>query len=213
MARSTRRPRGIRVAGLLFTTRELLDLAAAWVAMGVAFTLFLFGPDVVSSPAVVELLAISMATVGLGFLLHELAHKVAAVRFGQVAQFRADYGMLFLAVMSGIIGFLFAAPGAVVHRGRITEREGGLIALAGPATNVVLALAFGALALVPALATVGRLGAAINAFLAAFNMVPVGPLDGRTVLDWSPAAFGAGMGVSLVLVYVFFVAGGVGLGI
>jgi Zn-dependent protease len=185
---------------LTFSTRELQDLAIAWVALGVAFAIFFAGGgsralSVLVGEGVVGPLLVSLVTAGLGFLLHELAHKVVAVRFDQVAEFRADYGMLFLAVMSALVGFLFAAPGAVHHRGRLTEREHGLIALAGPAVNGLLAVVFAPVYVAglflgsPLLSLVGGRGVAINLFLAAFNLVPFGALDGRTVLDWSTTAF------------------------
>ena len=191
---------GPRPGVLSFSQTEIRDLLAAWLALGVAFTFFLF-PDFAATllqgaiePATAGLaLALSLGTVGVAFLLHELAHKVVAVRFGQVAAFRADYGMLFLAIMAGLAGFLFAAPGAVVHRGRITKRENGLIALAGPVTNVALAVLFLPLSLVGGgfLAGVGSLAVSINVLLAGFNMIPFGPLDGRKVLDWNKAVFAA----------------------
>ena len=180
--------------GLTFSARELRDLAVAWVALGVAFAVFL-NRGVLrallagSAPPEAALLALALAlsTAGLGFLLHELAHKVVAVRFGQVAAFRAEYGLLFLTVVSAFAGFLFAAPGAVVHRGRITDRENGLIALAGPVTNLLLVALFLPLAVAGPglLGTVGTQGLFINLLLAGFNMIPFGPLDGRKVLAWS----------------------------
>jgi Zn-dependent protease len=180
--------------GLTFSARELRDLAVAWVALGVAFAVFLNRGILEailagSAPPEAALLALALAlsTAGLGFLLHELAHKVVAVRFGQVAAFRAEYGLLFLTVVSAFAGFLFAAPGAVVHRGRITDRENGLIALAGPVTNLLLVALFLPLALAGPglLGTVGTQGLFINLLLAGFNMIPFGPLDGRKVLAWS----------------------------
>jgi Zn-dependent protease len=180
-----------------FSSRELVDLVAAWLALGVAFTFFLerglatglLAGRFPAGEALVTL-ALSMATVGVGFLLHELAHKVVAIRFGQVAEFRADYSMLALAIGAGLAGFLFAAPGAVYHGGRrITPRQNGLIALAGPLTNVALVGAFAPLLFVGPLAAVGGLGVAINALLAGFNMIPFGPLDGRKVLSWSKLVF------------------------
>jgi Zn-dependent protease len=180
--------------GLTFSARELRDLAVAWVALGVAFAVFLNRGILEailagSAPPEAALLALALAlsTAGLGFLLHELAHKVVAVRFGQVAAFRAEYGLLFLTVVSAFAGFLFAAPGAVVHRGRITDRENGLIALAGPVTNLLLVALFLPLTLAGPglLGTVGTQGLFINLLLAGFNMIPFGPLDGRKVLAWS----------------------------
>jgi len=178
-----------------FSGREVRDLLVAWGALGLAFTFFFEGPGIVRAPpAMASALVLSLVTAGVGFLLHELAHKVTAIRFGQVAEFRADYGMLFLAVAGGLAGFLFAAPGAVYHRGRATRRENGLIALAGPLTNVALGLLFlpvlFAGPLVGAFVVeLGRLGVAVNFLLAGFNMIPFGPLDGATVKDWSLSAF------------------------
>ena len=186
---STQRARGFSVSA-----RELRDLAAAWLALGFAFSLLYvegITPQnlgtALTTDAFLGLFAVSLATVGVAFLLHELAHKVVALRFGQHAEFRADYGMLALAVAGGLAGFLFAAPGAVHHRGYITPREHGLIALAGPATNVGLALV--SLALFPVAPTIASRGLFINVLLAGFNMIPYGPLDGATVLEWSKPAY------------------------
>ncbi|MEF8775407.1 MAG: metalloprotease [Haloarculaceae archaeon] len=180
--------------------RELRDLAVAWVVLGLAFTIvmrfqaiqgFLRGAPV-DVGALAGMFLLTLATVGLGFLLHELGHKVVAIRFGQVAEFRADYNMLVFALLGSLLGVVFAAPGAVHHRGRLTERQRGLIALAGPLVNVALAVGFAVLLVAASTSTVAFLGAFgffINVFLAAFNMIPFGPLDGRTVLDWSRTAF------------------------
>lgn len=182
-----------------FSARERRDLLIAWLALGVAFTFFLSRTEIFALAAnptprvlwvVLEVVVLSLATVGVGFLVHELAHKVVAVHYGQVAEFRADYGMLALAIVSGLAGFLFAAPGAVHHRGAITARENGWIAVAGPLTNLGLAVVFAPLTLITGfVGAIGSLGVTINLLLAAFNMLPFGPLDGRKVLAWNPIVF------------------------
>lgn len=193
-----------------FSNREVRDLLIAWLALGFAFTVFmergvasaLLGrPGSLSLAAVASVFALSLLTVGVGFLLHELAHKVVAIRFGQLAEFRADYSMLFVAVVGALAGFLFAAPGAVYHRGRITARENGLIAVAGPVTNLLLAVVFLGVLLVGSsgvggtyVLDVGLWGVRINLLLAGFNMIPFGPLDGRKVLAWNKLAY-AGIAV------------------
>lgn len=175
--------------------RELRDLAAAWIALGIAFALFLNPrpPRQLLTGSGIEfayLLLKSLLTVGIGFLLHELAHKLVAIHFGQDAMFQADYGMLGIAILAGLAGILFAAPGAVHHRGMITNRENGLIALAGPIMNLMLAAVFLPLTVVGGfVGEVGGLGVLINIVLAAFNMIPFGPLDGRKVLNWNPIVF------------------------
>lgn len=176
----------------LFSRRELRDLAIAWIALAVAFTMFLGRPAILEVPEVaLVLFAICLVTAGVGFLAHELAHKFVAMHFDRPAAFHAEYGLLALTVLSGIGGFLFAAPGAVHHRGRRDPREIGLVAVAGPVVNLALVLAFLPLYLAPigAVATLGAFGLWINALLAAFNMLPFGPLDGKTVIQWRKDVF------------------------
>jgi Zn-dependent protease len=210
---------GLEVAGFRFSGREIRDLLVAWVVLGVAFAVFFAGGGGSALGLLVDggfplAVVVSLLTAGVGFLLHELAHKLVAVRFQQAAEFRADYGMLFVAVMGALVGFIFAAPGAVYHRGRVTQRELGLIALAGPVTNVVLAVVFlpvfaaGLVGGDAVVELVGARGLAINLFLAAFNMIPFGSLDGRTVYEWSTPAFLAVLVPSAVAaIVVVFVLG------
>ncbi|MFB6252155.1 MAG: metalloprotease [Halobellus sp.] len=205
-------------SSLSFSSKELQDLALAWVALGVAFAIFFAGGGQRAVSGILQggilgPILLSLLTAGMGFLLHEVAHKVVAERFGQVAEFRADYGMLFLAVVSALAGFIFAAPGAVHHRGRLTQREHGLIALAGPATNAILAAVFlpvfavGVLSGSDFVALAGSRGLMINLFLATFNMLPFGPLDGKTVLGWSTVGFVAFFVPSVLLTAGAFVTG------
>ena len=90
--------------------------------------------------------------------------------------------MLYLALgLAAAIGFIFAAPGAVMISGRITLTENGKISLAGPLINFGLALIFfGLHFILPALIV----GFHINSWLGLFNLIPFGNFDGKKILDW-----------------------------
>src|SRR5659263_781896 len=92
--------------------REITHLVASLLVLTIAF----------SYPSTsAEALAIAAIGVGSGFLLHELAHKFTAQRYGFVADYEASTMGLLLAIGLSIFtggGFVFAAPGAVMIRGK-----------------------------------------------------------------------------------------------
>jgi Zn-dependent protease len=193
------------IAGRI-TSVELRDLFLSLVALVIAFSVLgerkLPGLDTI---------LISAVGVSSGFLLHEMAHKFVALHFGYWAEYRANMAGLALAIVMAFGGFLFAAPGAVmISRSNVSQelymqdsfgqeeqrsrekREMLLISLAGPMTNIVLAIIF-FLVFVSLLASretgsdlwvrAAYFALFINLTLAAFNMLPFGPLDGKKIFD------------------------------
>jgi Zn-dependent protease len=187
--------------------REWRDLGIAWFAITLAFTL-VFLRDGISPAAFLLVFGVSAVTVGVGFILHELAHKFTAMRYGYWAEFRKDNIMLLVAVaLAALAGFVFAAPGATVIFGpALSRRENGRISASGPATNLLLAAPFAALALLAGgtLSVIGFMGWKVNAMLAAFNMLPVSVLDGRKILAWNPAVFGLLIAAAFALLYLSY---------
>jgi Zn-dependent protease len=191
--------------------RESSDLIIAWLAISIAFSLaFSRGLGVgMGSPfqqitleTYLMYLVLSMITVGVAFILHELAHKFTAIRYGFQAEFRKDNLMLLVAVvLAAVVGIVFAAPGATMISGTtITPKQSGKISAAGPFINLILCIPFAIILFVsgsldPAitsqtlLSLIGMVGLQVNAMIAAFNMLPVSVLDGRKVLAWNPAIF------------------------
>jgi Zn-dependent protease len=146
---------------------------------------------------------ISVVTTVTGFAMHELAHKYVAQRYNCWAEFRYSLQGLFLALFTAALGFLVAAPGAVYIVGRVTDRQNGLISIAGPMTNVVVALAVLPLIFFGGLIGFGAIIVAFfNAFLAAFNMIPIGVLDGAKVVRWSIPAYIAALVPIGILLYL-----------
>ena len=137
---------------------------------------------------------IAFFTAGIGFLLHEIMHKSVAVSYGLRAEFIANYNMLWIALGASLFGFIFAAPGAVYISGwNITKERNGKISLAGPVTNIVLAIVFLILLFIfGANGILGELfsfGLTINALLGAFNMIPVMPFDGAKIIAWNKGIY------------------------
>jgi Zn-dependent protease len=152
---------------------------------------------------------LALATIGIGFILHELMHKFIAERYGFKAEFRMwPSGLAFAVLSSAIAGLVFAAPGATYIMGyNVNAKENGVISLAGPLTNIAIALLFLPLLLVntgsAVLVEAGYLGSYFNFFLAAFNMLPIFVLDGAKVWRWNKA-YWAGLFVPLVIVILFY---------
>jgi Zn-dependent protease len=180
---------------------ELIDLLKSWIAISLAFTIASAGLNFNINFLI--LMLISAFTVGIGFLFHELAHKFVAQHYNCTAEFRSFDQMLIFAIVLSFIGFLFAAPGAVMISGQITRKENGIISVAGPLTNFTLALVFlGVSFLHPVWSFVWIRGFQINLWLGLFNMIPFGNFDGVKIFRWNPYLWG-GM-VAFGVYFLFF---------
>ena len=84
-----------------------------------------------------------MIGVGAGFLLHEIGHKFVSMKYGYWAEFKLWPLGLVIALVTAFLGFVFAAPGAVnTYADHMNDEINGRIAIAGPMTNMGLALVF-----------------------------------------------------------------------
>lgn len=183
--------------------REIKDILKAWIAVSAAFAIVL-SASLLSFDLYVKFIVASL-TVGIGFLLHELGHKVVAQKYGCFAEFRSFDAMLLLAIGMSFFGFVFAAPGAVMISGRATKSRSGIISAAGPLVNFVLALVFLLLAflqLPDIFRQTALYGFMINSWLGLFNLIPAGLFDGYKILKWSKLAYGILAVVGIVLVSV-----------
>lgn len=151
---------------------------------------------------------ISLFTVGIGFIGHEMGHKFAAEKFGIPSVFRAWYPGILIMFFFSIFGFIFAAVGAVYIFARyLPKKVNGIISLAGPSVNIIFAfifllflisshvLGFKLARIVEAICIVGY---KLNGFLAFFNLLPIFPLDGSKVISWN-------FGVWITLIVISFV--------
>lgn len=171
---------------MTFSRREILELLVAWAVLGFAFSIGELSYGIESF-----LVFFGIALVGLlaGFGAHELAHKYAAQHFGYHAEFRLWRMGIIIALASALLtmgGLIFAAPGAVYIMAAAGNREHGIISISGPLANLAMAALFYLLSSTSGLlGFLGWWGFTINLWLAAFNLLPIPPLDGRAILSWN----------------------------
>lgn len=183
--------------------------------MAVVVVVVLIVRDVVTTNTAL-LLAVLFGSV----ILHEVSHGFVALRFGDDTAKRAGrltlnpishvdpFGTIVLPVILVLVGsspFGWAKPVPVnPSRMRSPRNHSLLVSLAGPATNIVLAL-MAALALRSVLPDRGFRGdlpvatellinfGLVNVILAAFNLIPIPPLDGSAMVErLLPAAWWPG---------------------
>ncbi|HXX91025.1 MAG TPA: site-2 protease family protein [Acidimicrobiales bacterium] len=181
---------------------------AIWVIAGVALAIVLVRSHRIEGFSLLILVALIPSVI-----LHEVSHGAVAYAFGDDTAKRAGrltlnpvshvdpFGTIILpAIMSlsGVGAFGYAKPVPVTpSRLRSPRNQGVLVSLVGPGVNMVLAAAFAVAyrAGVPEATKVIPLGVQptwaqflfaagyINVVLAAFNLIPLPPLDGSVVIE------------------------------
>ena len=176
--------RQINYAAGRYSATELKEIAISVLILSVAFTILLYFRN---NMDILFLFVISVIIVCSSFMLHELAHKFVAQKYGAWAEYRMFPMGLMMALLFSFMGFIFAAPGAVYINGYIDNAKNGKISAAGPAVNIVVGMAAIALAMLTTgmLSSVLWIMASINAFFALFNLIPIYPLDGSKIYRWN----------------------------
>lgn len=134
---------------------------------------------------------------------HEFAHAWVATRLGDDTPKRegrvtlhplahVDWlGTVILPAITSLLSAGFLGWGKPVNTNPSRLRWGlnglAVVALAGPASNVIFAVILGAVAvftanLTPSLSDFAARGVLLSLYLAIFNMIPVPPLDGSKLL-------------------------------
>ena len=191
-----------------FSHTEIEHLIIGTALVTAAGVSFLFGNTS-------SVLALVVATVifAMGFILHELAHKYVAQGYGLWAEFRVNTFGVILTAISIVSPFKFIAPGAVMISGFADRDKMGLTAIAGPIVNLVITVCL--LTTLPILTNTPiyvavLYGAAINAFLALFNLIPLSIFDGRKVYAWNKRYWAIIFAASLILtIYAYFLLGAI----
>ena len=191
-------------------TKELRDLVISALVLACAFGIAFSGGfrAFLMLDRLINVVLMSIIAVSSGFVLHEIGHRFIARRFGCFAEYSMWPLGLIIALAGSLFGFIFAAPGAVhIYPGMggqgatLTREKSGIISVAGPALNLSLAVLFMLLNMAHPM-LLFALGARINTWLAIFNLIPFGPLDGMKVFAWSKKVWGIVIGLGVVMYIV-----------
>ncbi len=198
-----------------FSPTEIKHLAvAAALVMGIGLSLTLY-PLIFGFANKASLTAVSIYAVvlTLSFFTHEIAHKVTAQKRGLWAEFRLTMwgAMLTLVSMLSPI-FKIISPGAMMIGNSPNLAEMGKVSLAGPTVNIVLSAALfgGALSTVtfaPDIFVVLMLAAFLNGFIAVFNLIPIGVLDGFKIYSWNKKVWAIAFAASIALAAAIYFVG------
>jgi len=146
---------------------------------------------------------ISFAVVVALLFLHDFAgHKFAANRYGARAEIKFWPVGSAIGILTSFFGLILTPPSFVFINEKKTKepkkdfkKDFGIIALAGPAANIVAAVVLIALSsLSPSLMLYS---AKISFLIAIINLLPVASLDGLKVARWSWLIWGAAIIISV----------------
>lgn len=189
-----------------FSPKEVKHLAVATlivIGVGLSFGFFA-GISITNS---VWLFAFTFILT-ISFFVHEIAHKVVAQRHGLWAEFRLTRWGTILTLVFMILPtpFKLISPGAVMISGSSRLSDIGKVSISGPVTNLIMSGLF--LALVPVagnFSSVFILGALLNGYIAVFNLIPFGILDGYKIFNWNKRYWGLAFGFALVLTALSYI--------
>jgi len=198
--------------------REYIEIALSAIVLAVSFGIFFAGGagGFSNLPLLFKLSAISLLTVSLGFILHELGHRFVAKRLGYIASYGMWWPGLLLSIATAFFSVIFASPGAVYIREKRSENRTleqaidnfGRISVAGPIMNLFLTVVFLLVGYAymhmhrfgvttSTLSIILYIGFTVNATLAAFNLIPFGFFDGQKIFRWNKLVWVALSAVSV----------------
>lgn len=203
----------------LTSRTEILHIIISMLVLSVAFAFAMvngiFGLISSEDPLHEIVYSFQFSILGIltGFFFHEISHKMMARRYSLWAEYRMFPQGLMLALLFGIFfGFVIAAPGAVNIAGGARKFEFGKIAMAGPLANIIVGIValagYMEIGLDSVYGSVLGFISMINIFLAFFNLLPIGPMDGKKIIAWNSIVW-AGMFIVSLFLLVTYITGGI----
>lgn len=194
-----------------FSQKEIKHIGiAAALVVGIGFSIGLYGNYFGGflfewTWAMMAAFAVVMTA---SFLAHEIAHKIIAQKKGMWAEFRLTTWGAVLTFASIFLPFRMIAPGAMMIGGSIPSGEDIVkISIAGPLTNLIFSSALLGCAFTIFPNTFAYLlffAAYINAFMAVFNLIPFGVLDGFKIFSFNKKLWALAFAPAVILTIITY---------
>jgi Zn-dependent protease len=179
---------------IYFSHKEIKHIAvAAALVIGIGFSIGLYQNYFkYFNPAWTwEIMSIFAILMTSSFLSHEIAHKIMGQKNGLWAEFRLTTWGSVLTLISVFLPFKMISPGAMMLAGQPNGDEIVKISVVGPVTNLIFSSALlGAAFAFTSVLSSGYIvmlffAAYINSFMAVFNLIPFGILDGYKIFSFN----------------------------
>ncbi len=191
--------------------KELKHIAvAAALVIGIGFSIGIYGNFFGGFLAAWtwDVMAVFAAIMTASFLVHEIAHKIMAQKKGMWAEFRLTTWGAVLTLVSVFLPFKMISPGAMMIGGSVPNGEDLVkISIAGPITNLIFAsslLGFAFALPFSPMVFMLYFAAYINAFMAVFNLIPFGILDGYKIFSFNKKIWALAFATSVTLAIVTY---------
>jgi len=210
---------GIKFKGILLPHKSELFHFIIGVSLIYIIGIITFTPQLISVSGYQWAIFMLAGFYATAFLFHELGHRQVAVHFNLQTKFRLlTFGMILTVI--GVVMNIYslttsggsfpslALPGAVVVLGLSKiDRTTGLCKAAGPTVNliygVILFIISFIIPIYPLNMLIG-LAANLNFMLGAFNMIPIGILDGQNIWKWNKKVYIALAGSLVALLIITY---------
>jgi len=195
-----------------------INEAVSFILAILSIAIVYIRPSYISSNPILFVL-IPIATATIAIVPHEIAHRQSARNYGCASRFVLSFkgflATLLINLISSItgIGFVVFASGytAIMCRfGLLSQDLEGKTALAGPVTNLAIALISIIIVVnsvhLPPLAQIFLIELfSFNSWVAFFNLIPVPPLDGFKVFRWNRMVWLVAVAFAFFLTFFVYV--------